>query len=474
MGKLLCSFVFPHPPILIPEIGNGKESEAENTITAMERCAGIIEELNPDTIIITTPHGPIFSDYVFISEGSFVEGNFGNFNHKEIKLTFDNDLVLIKAIKIAALNKNFFCGDLSESQYKTFNIKKGLDHGALVPLYFAKKKLPSFKLVHISAAAFSNIDLYRFGMCIQEAIKNTEGTFVFIASGDLSHKYSLESPYGYHPKGPEFDHQLMAYFQTADVLGILNMKDTLCREAAECGMKSFIMMLGANNGVSLKTKVHSHEGPFGIGYGVVSLKPDGINKDKDFFTQMNDEYRKTVELAQSSENIYVQLALLSLKSYLLNKEIISIHDANIKLNLTETLLSTQAGAFVSIKKHGSLRGCIGTISPTQKTLAEEIIINAISAGIRDSRFEPITLSEFEDLIISVDVLSDSEPIPDASFLDVKKYGVIVESGYKRGLLLPNLEGVDTIEQQINIALSKAGITKNETYSLARFEVVRHQ
>ena len=133
----------------------------------------------------------------------------------------------------------------------------------------------------------------------------------------------------------------------------------------------------------------------------------------------------------------------------------------------------RAGAFVSIKKHGNLRGCIGTISPTQKTLALEIVHNAISSGTADPRFSSIQESELSDLVFSVDVLSPAEPVQDKSTLDVKRYGVIVTQGNRRGLLLPNLEGVDSVEQQLAIACQKAGIPPSQSYAIERFEVVRH-
>lgn len=474
MGKLLYSFVFPHPPILLPDIGKGKENEAAATLKALESCTDLIGALNPDTIILTTPHGPIFSDYVFMSEQPTLNGSFENFGHVEINFSFSNNISLVNEIKKSANAKNIFCGDLTDDQYREFNIKKGLDHGALVPLYFIKKKLSSFNLVHLSVADFSNIELYTFGIAIQEAIKNTEGTFVFIASGDLSHKFSHESPYGFSQKGPEFDHQLMNCFEKDDVLGILNMEDSLCQEAAECGMKSFIIMLGANNEMDLSMKVLSHEGPFGIGYGVVSLHPGKENKNRDFLSIIKSAYKTKARTAQTSGDSYVQLAQLSLEYYLHNHRGISLEDVPTMLQLPAELLTRKAGVFVSIKKHGQLRGCIGTIRSTKNSIAEEILENAISAGTRDPRFNAISLSEFEDLVFSVDILSEAEPIADASFLDVKKYGVIVESGYRRGLLLPNLEGVDTVDEQVKIALSKAGIQADENYSMERFEVIRHK
>ena len=162
------------------------------------------------------------------------------------------------------------------------------------------------------------------------------------------------------------------------------------------------------------------------------------------------------------------LARKSLESYILKRERIDV-----PADLPEEMLTTRAGAFVSIHKNGALRGCIGTIGPTTSCVAQEIIDNAISASTRDPRFPPIEPDELQWLDINVDVLGEPEEIESKEELDVKRYGVIVSSVGKRGLLLPDLEGVDTVDQQIEIAKQKAGIHRFETVKLQRFEVIRH-
>ena len=134
----------------------------------------------------------------------------------------------------------------------------------------------------------------------------------------------------------------------------------------------------------------------------------------------------------------------------------------------------KAGVFVSIKKFGELRGCIGTFAPTKANVAEETIANAISSATQDPRFPPVNAAELPHLSYSVDVLSKPEPVEDPSQLDPKRYGVIVESGGRRGLLLPDLEGVNTVEEQIDICRHKAGILSTEPIKLYRFEVKRHK
>ncbi|TFH33921.1 MAG: AmmeMemoRadiSam system protein A [Dehalococcoidia bacterium] len=134
----------------------------------------------------------------------------------------------------------------------------------------------------------------------------------------------------------------------------------------------------------------------------------------------------------------------------------------------------RAGVFVSIHKHGELRGCIGTFEPTRKDVAEEIVSNAISAATRDPRFRAVAPQELVGLDYSVDILTSPKPVKDESELDARRYGIIVESGRRRGLLLPDLEGVDTVQQQIEICRRKAGIDPDEPVRLYRFEVMRYR
>lgn len=135
-------------------------------------------------------------------------------------------------------------------------------------------------------------------------------------------------------------------------------------------------------------------------------------------------------------------------------------------------MKQRAGVFVSLHKHGKLRGCIGTFEATQKNVAGEIIVNAVSSATRDPRFSPVDESELDDLEYSVDILSQPEPVADVSELNPEEYGVIVESGSRKGLLLPDLEGVESAEEQIAICRLKAGIAPEEPVDLYRFRVTR--
>jgi AmmeMemoRadiSam system protein A len=138
------------------------------------------------------------------------------------------------------------------------------------------------------------------------------------------------------------------------------------------------------------------------------------------------------------------------------------------------MMKSRAGVFVSLKKHGELRGCIGTILPTTENLALEIINNAVSASAFDPRFPPVDTGEIEEISVNVDVLSSPEPVEDMTGLDAKKYGVIVQAGGRRGLLLPDIEGVDTPKEQIEICRRKGGISPDEHVEIKRFTVTRYK
>jgi AmmeMemoRadiSam system protein A len=289
-----------------------------------------------------------------------------------------------------------------------------------------------------------------------------------VASGDLSHKLQEYGPYGYAKEGPEYDSKIMDVAQRAAFGEMLEFSEELCDKAAECGHRSFVIMAGALDGQNVESKVYSHEDVTGVGYGIASFYPTGNDTSRKFGDIYLQKIKQELDEKIEKSDEYVRLARKSLESYILAGEIIVAPN-----DLPAVMLKEKAGAFVSIHKGGRLRGCIGTFLPTRDNIAEEIIYNAISASTKDPRFRPIEAEELPFLDINVDILSAPEKIASKDELDVKKYGVIVSKGFKRGLLLPDLDGVDTVDEQISIAKQKAGIKENEEVQLQRFEVVRH-
>ena len=180
--------------------------------------------------------------------------------------------------------------------------------------------------------------------------------------------------------------------------------------------------------------------------------------------------KESITKPRDNEDPYVRLARKSLEEYILYGRVIDIYNADIPKEMIEN----QAGVFVIIEQYGQLRGCLGTAEPIRKNVAEEIVYNAIGAGTRDPRFLPVKKEELNSLKYIVDVIKEPEPIQSIDQLDVKRYGIVVSCDSRAGILLPNLEGINTPKEQVSIALEKAGIREGESYSMKRFEVIRHQ
>jgi MEMO1 family protein len=446
---LKAAYIVPHPPVIIPEVGRTQELRIENTVKAYEEVANQIAEIKPDTIIISSPHADSYYDYLHISSGKLAKGDFRNFG-ASVELEASYDEAFVKELSEVLDLNDFPAGTLGQKN-------NNIDHGTMIPLYFIQKKFQNFKLVRISIAGLSLKLHYEFGKLLDKVIEKSSRSIVYIASGDLSHKLKQEGPYGYEKEGPIFDQEVAEAIKDNNLQRLLLFKDKYLNQVAECGLRSFVIMAGVLDAYETDSKLLSYEGPFGVGYLVAAFIPS-----KRKINMINDN-KKT------SEDPYVLLAKESLSYYLRNRRILEVPD-----DLPKELTQEKAGVFVSLKKYGQLRGCIGTTGPTTDSIAEEIIQNAISAGIKDPRFAPVKEKEIKNLSFSVDVLKPAELISSLEELNPKSYGVIVSYQGRSGLLLPNLDGVDEVSDQIEIALKKAGISKESNYKIYRFEVERHE
>ncbi|MBV1756528.1 MAG: AmmeMemoRadiSam system protein A [Dethiosulfatibacter sp.] len=467
--SIISCFLMPHPPLIIPEIGKGEEKKIQDTIDSMDKIGMLVAEYRPDTIVVITPHGNLFRDAISVNYDKLLIGDFGSFGHRNISQEYINDREFADAIVEEATDNNIPAALLDYNLKKEYMLDSRLDHGVLVPLHFVTKYYKSFDMVHITYGLLSNMDLYGFGQVIQNISHKLNRRVVVIASGDLSHKLTRNAPSGFSESGPLFDQLIMRRLKDDNRIDIMTIDSKFSEKAGECGLRSIQIMIGTLDGLATTNKVFSYEGPFGVGYGCVELTVTGNQSDKSILHEIDRKNNAIKAEVREKEDEYVRLARKTLETYVMDKKRIT-PDANV---LDKILLTEKAGVFVSLKKNGELRGCIGTIEPTQNNIAEEIINNAISAGIYDPRFKPIDEDELDQLIYSVDVLMKPEKVSTKDMLDPQEYGVIVSKGHKKGLLLPNLEGVDTVDEQLRIALRKAGINSWEDYKMERFRVVRH-
>lgn len=460
--SMLGAIITPHPPVLLPEVGGGREREIAATDRAMRTAAETVAAWQPDVIIVSSPHTILYRDYFHIAPGDGAVGDMSRFGAPEVLIQASYDTLLREEIIRRAEAEGLHAGTLGQRDSE-------LDHGVLIPLYYLRKAGVRCPIVRMGLSGFSPLDHYRLGKCVQDAVNALGRRAVFLASGDLSHKLKADGPYGYAPEGPQFDDAVTHTMASGDFLEFLTIDPALCERAAECGLRSFQVMAGALDGLAVEPQLLSHEGTFGVGYAIalfpVTGRDDSRCYEKDYLLAKNDR----LATRKANEDPWVKLARRSLETYVKTSQRLT----SLPEDLPTEMTTQQAGAFVSLHKNGQLRGCIGTIAPTCENLAWEIVQNAISACSRDPRFSPVRPDELDELEYSVDVLGAPEPVDSPAALDPKTYGVIVSCGGRRGLLLPDLDGVDSVEAQLSIALQKGGIRENEPYKIERFKVVRH-
>ena len=470
MGIVFACAV-PHPPLIVPAVGRGQEREIQATIDAYRRVAGEVVAAQPDVIVVTSPHAPYFRDAFHVTTDEALPGSMRQFRAPRCTVDARCDVAFARGIadglgeaKIPAVTSEYYPDDM--------------DHGTFVPLYFVKEAtaeagegaavagdLPC-PIVRIGLSVLPKEKHRELGRIIARVAVAQGKRVAFIASGDLSHKLKSDGPYGFVPEGPVFDEEICKLFAAGDLDGLFAMDEKLCDAAAECGLRSFMIMAGALEGLDVQAELLSHEGTFGVGYGVAAFRIKGAEPPAKEAAQ-----EAAVAGAPAGDDMdpCIRLARLSVETVVRTGK-----PATLPPDVPAELLTTRAGAFVSLHEHGELRGCIGTISATCDNIAREILQNGVSACLRDPRFDPVRPDELDYLEYSVDILSPAEPIDSADELDVKRYGVIVTKGWRRGLLLPNLEGVDTVADQLAIAKRKAGISsRDDDVRLERFEVVRH-
>lgn len=458
--SIVFAGIVPHPPIMVPEVGRESAAEVRGSIDAMRDFTLRLIESGAETIVMISPHAPLDARAFVAYQDSILYGDFANFRAPETTVEAPLDEELLQSIVHVAAGQG----------YEVIGIKGYvLDHGTAVPLYFLRRNGWRGRLVALGYNFLPDEDHLRFGSCIRRAVEATGRPAALVASGDLSHRLKPEAPAGYQPQAHLFDEEVVASLQDCQPERIAKIDPTLRKLAGECGYRSMLVAFGATRGLKANCDVLHYEAPFGVGYMVAQLLQahGSVEAAEDSSETTTTEARQEVSDPEGEE--LPALARCAVEAFVSEGLIIE------RPSTSFDLLNQRAGCFVSLKTlSGELRGCIGTIEPVRKTLAEELIANAISAATHDPRFPPVAASELSSLHYSVDVLAAPEPAEFAD-LDPAIYGVIVEDeeGRRRGLLLPDIQGVETARQQVDIAARKAGINPGTPLKLYRFRVERY-
>ena len=460
--SIVATFMLPHPPIVIPKIGKGDMKVVQKTVDAYEQAAEKIGQIQPETIVIISPHHTLYADYFQISPGRKGKGNLAQFNVPQVSVTAKYDEDFVEKLSHIADAHNIPAGVKGA-------VSKTIDYGAVIPLTYVNKYWKNYKLVHMGVSGLPLVSHYELGKCIKETAESLGTKTVVIASGDLSHRLKPDGPNGYRKEGAEYDATVMSIMKDARFDELMDFDEGYRSLAGECGHRSFTVMAGTLDKMDVTTECLSYEGVTGVGYGICVFEPGEANDERD----MKEKYLKKdierVSAVKEKEDEYVKLARKAVEELVLNDKKYEITE-----DLPDEMVNRKAGVFITIKTGKQLRGCVGTLTPDKESIAEEIIQNAMNSAGNDPRYAHIEKDELDRMEITVDVIGEFEEIFTDDMLDVHKYGVCISKGRKKGFLLPNQTGLETTEQQVNIAKQSAGLRPRDKAKMERFEVVRHK
>jgi AmmeMemoRadiSam system protein A len=345
--------------------------------------------------------------------------------------------LLAKSIKARNIRSWRVSGDFSE------------DHSSIVPLWYLCQAGWTGPITVVSLNYPGGGGLEELGLAIADAAKEYAQPVAFIASGDMSHRLLRNAPAGYHPQAQIFDSEFVELLNKGDYTRMKNFDADLRNLAAEDVVDSTLVAMAATGYCNRGSEVLSYEGPFGVGYTVAVLyDSDGKKTEKTCSLDMLLDYAKSVVAA-------------AVKGREAPQSPPAIGE-----------LARKAGVFVTIyKPDGNLRGCMGTIGPTEPNVVRQTEYCAKLAACEDPRFHPVRADELEGLKFEVSVLYEPEPIESKEYLDPQTYGVIISAtDGRRALMLPGIEQLDTIDKQLSATRQKAGIGPSEPISLMRFKV----
>ena len=460
MGNITGRFLLPHPPAAIPEIGGERAKTFPKTLAGYAEVGKRIAALKPTTIVVITPRGPHFSHYFYLPETKRISGDLAAFGAKKTLLGFDHDLALTALVKAKAAEAGLSAGSVDTKTMKRSGFSYDLDHGVIVPLCFLNEFYRDYALVPVSAAAgYGGKDHYRLGLALAEAVRESAGDVVVIASTGLSHRHNEEAN--------RFDADIQELLERGDAYGLLDF-DVKRREKMDpYGLNAMLTLLGTVDGHCFATELISYENNENGGGLVAEITPKQ-DRTSTLQAYLADAEKRTARRTER-ESFPLRLARQALALYLKEGTELAL-PAEMEAGFDRP----RGGVFVTIKKDGQLRGIAGTLKATQPSLAEEIITNVIAAATGDSRFPPVDHDELDELDFCVDVLSTPEEVDGEDCLDPQKYGVIVESRGRLGVILPDPDSTDSPQEQLKAARESGNIHPWRRITIKRFGIIRYE
>lgn len=458
MSSDVFGVISPHPPIFVPAVGGSEAHVAQASIDALGAAQRALADFAPQTIVLMSPHAPASYDAFIVDVSERLSGTLEQFGDRQLyEWPGDPELARTLVERIGAADIPVVGRDADE------RLRPGwLDHASIVPLSFLELT-GAARIVVLSLSYRDYAEHRRVGQIVRDCAEVVGRRVAFLASGDMSHRLKPGAAAGYSPRGAELDAAIVDLVGSGRLSELMALDPDLVEAGGECGLRSFITLGGFCGRDPVPTRVLAYEGPWGVGYLTALVGREAL--DSYGRTTLPQTGRKG-GMAGSEESEIVRLARATIEAFVRDGVV------NEPAPLTGAEYPERAGAFVSLHRDEMLRGCIGTIGPTRATLAQEVAANAIQAAVEDPRFPALGIDELADLDVKVDVLHAPEECT-LEELDPSKYGVIVTSGYRRGLLLPDLEGVDDVASQVAIAMQKAGLQPGSRCDVQRFKVDRY-
>jgi len=430
MPGFVAGALVAHPPILLAEVGGTQSERVRATADAMRELDGILSTVDAELAVVISPHSPSSMTSLPVRRAAYAAGDLSRFRAPQVRVEAQVDVALASALVVDGQRAGFSLTWAEETE---------LDHGVVLPLHLLRRTMANKRCIFLGVSGWPLHRFVAFGAWLQTRLRDRSA--ILIASGDLSHRLTPDAPYGFRPQGPLFDRLVIDALRARAWEEIEALDPDLVEEAGECGLRPLAILLGAARAAKLQSQVLSYEGPFGVGYPVVA------------FT------------ASAAPNVALDIQTLgrhAIDTYLRTRRLIEPPDP------IPIELQAPSAVFVTLRKDGELRGCVGSVRPTEATAAHELIRYAVASAVRDPRFDPVRLDEVAALTIKVQLLDAAEPVTDIAQLDPHTYGVIVRRGDRQALLLPGIDGIDTPEQQVRAACEKAGIDRHAPLELERF------
>jgi AmmeMemoRadiSam system protein A len=451
-GQIFIAGLMPHAPVLVPAVGGRRGNRAAASVSAMVEAARRVVKAGPDMVVLISPHTPRRRMAFAIRAGERIVGSLSQFGAPEAAVNLPADEPLAATITEEAAARGVEIWRLRDAEP---------DHGAVVPLWHLTDAGWRGPTVVIGLNYPGEPGLVELGEAIAAAARRTGQRVAVVASGDMSHRLQPGAPAGFHPRAKEFDGAFIECLRAGDYRKLLDFDSELSDLAAEDAMDSTLVAASAVNWSAAGHEVLSYEGPFGVGYGVAILHHSPLEDAPAGACEIGTHESDVGETGKALP----QVARRSIEAAFRG-------DAGEPAMRAEGILGEHHGVFVTI--HGprrKLRGCVGTLTPHFENIAQETWHVARDAAFRDGRFAPVDVDELAELRFEVSVVLPLEDVTSPADLDPRHYGVVLATDDGRcGILLPDLKGIDTVEQQLATARRKGGIGEQEPVRIQRFAV----